>query len=244
MIGRRLRMVLIGFLIAAMSVSVLSSAQHRPTSPHEGLTPWEQGHTYGPWAVRYSGYGSVHGNAPAASGNSGDAAAQVMLEPRQAEDRDITHGALVHTTATCQDPEFAVTVRTESQLRQGTPNPWEVGWVLWNFENDVRFYAVALKPNGWEVSKQDAAYPGNQRFLATGTQPAFPVGQAYRVQITQQWPRMTVSVDGVELATVIDTERPYRGGAVALYTEDARVRFSDFDLPACQSRHAPSSIQE
>lgn len=59
------------------------------------------------------------------------------------------------------------------------PNPWEVGWLLWCFSPDpthpydpsptsnsnFRFYAVVLKPNGWEVSKQDPAYPGGQRFL-------------------------------------------------------------------------------
>ena len=61
----------------------------------------------------------------------------------------------------------------------GEPNPWEVGWLLWCFSPDpthpydpsptsnsnFRFYAVVLKPNGWEVSKQDPSYKGGQRFL-------------------------------------------------------------------------------
>src|SRR5690625_138325 len=235
MIGRRFRMLLIAFLITAISVTVLSSGQHRPaTGPAGpiGEEQWKQDRSYGSWTVRHSGYGPVYGNAEAAAIPPGPGA-NILLEPRQAEDRDLTHGALVHTTRRCRDADFAVTVLTEAQIRLGAPNPWEGGWVLWNFENDVRFYAVALKPNGWEISKQDPAYPGNQRFLTTGTQPTFPVGQPYRVQITQRWPAMTVSVDGVELATVVDEERPYRGGAAALYTEDARVRFSDFDLPTC-----------
>lgn len=59
------------------------------------------------------------------------------------------------------------------------PNPWEVGWLLWCFSPDpthpydpsptsnsnFRFYALVLKPNGWEVSKQDPSYKGGQRFL-------------------------------------------------------------------------------
>lgn len=59
------------------------------------------------------------------------------------------------------------------------PNPWEVGWLLWCFSPDpthpydpsptsnsnFRFYALCLKPNGWEVSKQDPSYRGGQRFL-------------------------------------------------------------------------------
>lgn len=59
------------------------------------------------------------------------------------------------------------------------PNPWEVGWLLWCFSPDpthpydpsptsnsnFRFYALCLKANGWEVSKQDPSYKGGQRFL-------------------------------------------------------------------------------
>ena len=59
------------------------------------------------------------------------------------------------------------------------PNLWEVGWLLWCFSPDpthpydpsptsnsnFRFYAITLKPNGWEVSKQDPSYKGGQRFL-------------------------------------------------------------------------------
>ena len=63
------------------------------------------------------------------------------------------------------------------------PNPWEVGWLLWCFSPDpthpydpsptsnsnFRFYALTLKPNGWEVSKQDPSYKGGQRFLKSNT---------------------------------------------------------------------------
>jgi hypothetical protein len=63
------------------------------------------------------------------------------------------------------------------------PNPWEVGWLLWCFSPDpthpydpsptsnsnFRFYALCLKRNGWEVSKQDPSYKGGQRFLKSNT---------------------------------------------------------------------------
>ena len=63
------------------------------------------------------------------------------------------------------------------------PNPWEVGWLMWCFSPDpthpydpsptsnsnFRFYALCLKPNGWEVSKQDPSYKGGQRFLKSST---------------------------------------------------------------------------
>ena len=65
------------------------------------------------------------------------------------------------------------------QNPRSLPNPWEVGWLLWCFSPDpthpydpsptsnsnFRFYALCLKPNGWEVSKQDPSYKGGQRFL-------------------------------------------------------------------------------
>lgn len=86
---------------------------------------------------------------------------------------------------------FSANIVTTAQLRNrdntpptpqnpdSKPNPWEVGWLLWCFSPDpthpydpsptsnsnFRFYAVVLKPNGWEVSKQDPSYKGGQRFL-------------------------------------------------------------------------------
>lgn len=86
---------------------------------------------------------------------------------------------------------FSANIVTTAQLRSpdntpptgdnpdSKPNPWEVGWLLWCFSPDpthpydtsptsnsnFRFYALCLKPNGWEVSKQDPSYEGGQRFL-------------------------------------------------------------------------------
>lgn len=185
-------------------------------------TSWSQDQTYGDWTVRYTGYGEVTSDGE-----------RITLEPQAAADQDITHGGLVHTVGKCKDADFSVTLNTESQVRQGEANTWEVGWVLWNFQSDTHFYAVALKPNGWEISKQDPDYDGNQRFLASGDTPTFPIGQDYRVTVTQNDGSMTVSVDGHELARVTDDQTPYREGTIGLYTEDARVHFSDFDLPDC-----------
>lgn len=183
------------------------------------MQTWRDGEEHGRWAVEFTGYGKASGHDD-----------EVLLEPRSAPSEDVTHGGLVRTVEAYQDADFEITVRTEAQVRDGEPNVWEVGWVLWNYNDNDRFYAVALKPNGWEISKQDPAYPGKQRFIASGDDRTFPVGQDYRVRVEQDWPRMTVSVDGQELATVTDDERPYRGGSIGLYTEDARVRFTDLAI--------------
>ena len=120
------------------------------------------------------------------------------------------------------------TVKTTSQVRKGKPNPWEVGWFLFRYQDPSHFYAVVLKPNGWEISKQDPAYKGSQRFLASGDARKFPVGRSYKVTVEQKGPaQFTVSVDGEHLADVTDSERPYPSGNVALYTEDAAVTFTN-----------------
>lgn len=177
---------------------------------------WDEGDVRGRWRVVFTGHGEVTGTDR-----------EVRLTPARAASTEATHAALVITEETFPEADFEVSVRTERQLREGGPNPWEVGWVLWNYTSNTRFYSVALKPNGWEVAKQDTAYPGAQRFLETGTEPRFPVGRTYRVRVTQSDGVVVVSADGTTLATFEDGERPYRGGAIGLYTEDAAVRFSE-----------------
>lgn len=181
---------------------------------------WAEGDERHGWTLVFAG----HGSATAEDGS-------VVLEPQKAQSADTTHGGLVVTSeGHPNDTTFTVTVHTEQQLRDGAPNPWEVGWVLWNYQDNEHFYAVALKPGGWEISKQDPAYRGNQRFLLTGTEPVFPIGSDYQVTVTQSGATMTVAVDGTQLGTVTDTERPYTEGAIGLYTEDARVRFSGLSV--------------
>ncbi|GAA4473908.1 hypothetical protein GCM10023190_06970 [Enteractinococcus fodinae] len=216
------RRALIGWVIFGVATIAIVIGVMWVMRPTGDEATWAQGETYGDWVVRYTGYGTVTSDGE-----------RITLEPQAAADHAITHGGLVHTTGQCQEADFAVSLNTESQVRQGSPNIWEVGWVLWNFQSDTQFYAVALKPNGWEISKQDPNYEGNQRFLASGDSPTFPIGKDYRVTVTQDNGTMTVSADGQELATVTDKETPYRDGAVGLYTEDARVHFFDFDLPDC-----------
>lgn len=192
-------------------------APHNPAG-QDGAThqpSWREGDTRGRWRVVFTGYGQVHG--------AGD---DVQLQPAVAKTPDVTHGALVVDDAAPADVAVRATVTTTRQLRDGQPNPWETGWVLWRYADPDHFYAVALKSNGWEVSKQDPAYPGKQRFLASGHTPTFPVGQPHTVDVVHVGDTAAVRANGTPLATLTDRERPYDAGGVALYTEDARVHFS------------------
>ena len=74
-------------------------------------------------------------------------------------------------------------LRTVAQLRRPTPNPGEVAWVLWRYTDNQHFYSFIVKPNGFELAKQDKAYRGSQRFLVVSYARRFPTGAAYRVRV-------------------------------------------------------------
>lgn len=147
---------------------------------------------------------------------------RLVLAPAQARSASETHATLAVSRHGFGDLRLRAVVRTVRQLRAGRPNPWEVAWVLWSYTSPRSFYYVALKPNGWEVGKEDPAYPGNQRFLATGER-GFPVGAEHRVDLEQSGARLRVAAGGELLVDLVDDERPLPGGAIGLYCEDAEV---------------------
>ena len=185
-----------------------------------GPARWRDGERHGDWLAVFDGYGRT-------TASQQDGALTVRLEPKAAAAPDVTHAGLVVTQADYSDLSLSVQVRTDEQLRVGPPNPWEVAWVLWRYSDPDHFYALALKPNGWELSKQDPAYPGKQRFLATGSAPRFPVGEWHDLRVVHRGNVIRAYAGGRLLTTFTDSERPYLRGAVGLYCEDARVEFRD-----------------
>ncbi|RAX23114.1 hypothetical protein DRB06_02870 [Actinomyces sp. Z5] len=174
------------------------------------------------WDLVFDGYGSA-----SCSGKT------VSLRPASASAADETHAGLAVSREVSVAPgrvtTFEANMFTRRQLRRGsTPNPWEVAWLIWSYQDNDHFYALVLKPNGWEVSKQNPAYPGKQQFLASGNTPRFAVGREHHVDITIDTTasgKMTaaITVDGEHLVSVTDTDYPYRSGTAAAYTEDADV---------------------
>ncbi|MGY1691001.1 family 16 glycoside hydrolase [Geodermatophilus sp. SYSU D01105] len=185
-------------------------------------TRWVDGTQVGAWRSVYDGYGTTRvepGESPVLS-----------QHPAPATSAEATHGALAVTVAEYGDVDFTVRQRTVSQLRSPEPNPWEVPWALWAYTDDQHFYYLVLKPNGWELGKEDPAYPGAQRFLATGDSPTFPVGTWHTVRIRQTGATIEAWGDGRLLTRFTDRERPYRGGHLGLYTEDAHVEHAGLVL--------------
>jgi hypothetical protein len=176
-----------------------------------------------PWRLAYNGYGHVWMSAH-------HGIVSVTLQPARAASPADTHAALVLSLNSWRDLTVEVRIRTNRQLRQPRPNPWEVGWLLWHYVSDQHFYYIALKPNGWELGKEDPNYPGHQRYLATGTHPEFPPGRWYVVRVQQRGDAIQVNVDGRRLVRFVDRQRPYRSGRVGLYVEDASATFQPVDI--------------
>lgn len=178
------------------------------------------GQTFGPWQVRYAGYGNV----------SITSAGRLRLSPAVAAAPEVTHAALVVSKAALSPAclRLDATLRTTRQLRAGSaPNPWETGWLIWDYADDAHFSYLALKTNGWELGKRDPAYPTGQRFLATGNTPASRVGKWRSVSVRRAagsdraTATLTIVVDGKRLIRFTDSQRPYLAGRAGFYTEDA-----------------------
>lgn len=176
---------------------------------------------FGSWNVIFTGYGCV-----TLDGST------LQASPQMSTHSSETHASLIVGPSFSSPLTYELTLLTMDQLRENaSPNPWEVAWVVWAYTDNDHFYYFIPKPNGWELGKRDPAYPGGQRFLATGSDYVYPIGQEYLVVVTHDTLNtMTVSVDGVELVSFTDTEDPYNSGRIGLYTEDATVEFDDVSV--------------
>ena len=112
--------------------------------------------------------------------------------------------------------------------------------MVWHYTSNRSFYALTLEPTGWLLSKQDPAYPGGERFLASGRTPRFRVGVPHRVGIVQIGDRITVSGDGHLLTRFTDTRQAYLRGSFGAYSEDSDARFTDIRVRALRSGPVPA----
>jgi hypothetical protein len=197
---------------AGMAVAVVLLLAGCTSAVATGLGPGR------PWYISYDGYGHAWSSTQGG-------VTRITLQPAQAVSQAQTHAALVLSRDTWHDLVAEIQLRTNRQLRWPHPDPWEVGWILWHYTSDQRFYYVVLKPNGWELGKADPGYPGDQRYLVTAAQPVFPPGGWYSIRVQQRGNGMEVDVDGRRLVRFTDSQDPYLSGQVGLYAEDASVTF-------------------
>ncbi len=217
----RVRVSLVISLTLGISATALAATFFEDFSNMPAGTCYQDGTALGAWQFVYNGYGC---NGFYASNSN----TMLFEHPAVSTSPAETHGALVTGPSITGDFTLQVSAATTTQLRvNSAPNTWEVAWVLWHYTDNVHFYYFIPKPNGWELGKGDPAYPGAQRFLATGTSPSFPIGGWYRIRVAQSGQTIQVFVNDLLITTFTDQERPYSFGRIGLYSEDAEVYFDN-----------------
>jgi Domain of Unknown Function (DUF1080) len=212
---------LVLLLATAVSGTVLAATFAEDFSRMPAGTCYADGSMQGAWQFVFNGYGCS--GFVSSNGNT-----MLLEQPMVSTSQDETHAALVLGPAISGDFTLQLSAATSRQLRaNGAPNAWETAWVLWHYTDTSHFYYFIAKPNGWELGKGDPAYPGGQRFLATGATPSFPIGSWYRVAIAQAGDTIKVLVDDTAIVTFSDRERLYSSGRLGLYTEDAETYFDN-----------------
>jgi hypothetical protein len=176
----------------------------------------------GPWYVASTGFGCVR-VVDGPHGRHLRAAPLPSALPRE------THAFLVTGPVLAAPLSYSLHVRTESQLRGGSPpNEWETAWVVWGYSDPRHFYYFVPRADGWELGKRDPSYPGGQRFLASGSSPSFPLRRWVEIKVTQDAAaRIEVRAAGRLVVSYVDEERPYAAGKIALYGEDCEALFDD-----------------
>lgn len=187
---------------------------------------WSERTGYGPWSSVHNGFGSTRVEDTSQG-------RRLWLAPRAAADASETFSSLVRSVRSFANVDLTVGFETLAQLRRPRPNPWEVAWVIWAYRDNDHFYYFILKPNGWELGKEDPAYRGKQRFLASSSARRFPIGAWYRLRVQHVGDEIAVWIGDRLAVRFRDRQRPYRSGAVALYVEDARAVFGPVTLRGC-----------
>jgi hypothetical protein len=201
-------------LVLAIGTALLAMLGGASPAAAREVPVLTDGDTFGSWQVVFAGYGAVTATDR-----------RMNLRPAIADGPESTHAALVVSANDVS--KISSRLRLNEQLRTTSPaNPWETGWLIAGYTDPEHFYYVACKTNGWELGKRDPAYPGGQRFLATGDDACARLSQTTRVQLVHKGPRLIVKIDKEVVATFTDSERAYRSGRAGLYTEDADVTFA------------------
>jgi hypothetical protein len=159
----------------------------------------------------------------------------LSLSPKASTSPSETHSAFVLSTIPLQQPyrvHFDMT--TTKQLRTGSaPNPWEVGWLAFGYNNG-KFKYVILKPNGYGVELGEALGNDVQNFLSTSGygEYDFPIHQSYTVDLIAQNNVITTMVNGKTVLSYALSAKDQLGlnGNVGFYTEDASVQVSNISV--------------
>jgi hypothetical protein len=196
----------------------------------------------GKWFNKYNGFGAagtvnIISLIPTHSNN-----AIFYEEPKISTSPNETHAALTLTTQTYEDVEMQLKVKTNHQLRQNSaPNPWEVAWIMWRFQDDWHHYYFIFKPNGVELGKkQNENQAEEQIFLYSASEPKLKIDEwsTWRIKMSGNHIEVWLEMAEGSWQKVVDYRdtTPIIGpGNIGLYTEDAHVNFDDVYITSLNS---------
>ena len=197
----------------------------------------------GKWFNKYNGFGAS-GTVIVAplTTNATNNNTVFFEEPKSSTNPNETHAALTLTTQTYEDVEMQLKVKTNEQLRQNsTPNPWEVAWIMWRFQDDWHHYYFIFKPNGVELGKkQNENQAEEQIFLYTANEPELKINEwnTWHIKMFGNHIEIWLKMADGSWQKVVDyhDNAPILGpGNIGLYTEDAHVQFDDVYLAPINS---------
>jgi hypothetical protein len=133
-------------------------------------------------------------------------------------------------------------VKTNKQLRQNSaPNPWEVAWIMWRYQDDWHHYYFIFKPNGIELGKKHNENQAEEQiFLYTAIEPKLRMDEWNTWYIKMCGNHIEIGLEMAEgsMQKVVDyyDNMPIEGpGNIGLYTEDAHVQFDDVYIASLNS---------
>lgn len=151
-----------------------------------------------------------------------------------------THASLALSTLTMAHPmkDFQVMIRasTEEQLRQPTPNGWEVFSIFFNYNvnssSQKNTNYLKLTDSGLELGT--LSDKNGQTFHATNKSRTLTVGMVNTYLLTKKGNHIEISIDGEPVINFTGSNSPNNlydfPGAIGLYTEDARVRIYSVEI--------------
>lgn len=182
------------------------------------------------WAVVYDGGGDVVFESLSES---------LVLRPKSPKKEAETFAALVtlkELHSPLQDYAVRVEVSTITQLRENSPNDWEVFWFFGNYrwapskKKEANYFI--LKPRSG-VEFGTVFDEVGQSFLKTKAEPVLHLGERVKLLFVKKGPRFQVYKQDKLILSYHDRDAPGQmfshPGTFGLYSEDALVRIHSFE---------------
>lgn len=162
---------------------------------------------------------------------------EFFLSPGISRSINETNAGLVNSTGTYCNFVLEIDVKTVKPLREDNPpNTWEVAWVFFRYTDTFHYYWIVVKPNGVELGKKDCDTCSDpvdgQHYLETSENPILKVGKWSHWKVEMNGNHIKITVDGKKAIDFTDTEMSPKlaSGSIAMYTEDAFVKFDNIVL--------------